>query len=338
MRTSSKFALGFLVHSLTLFVVVMSFAFWWASDQFTGRGPLTETTVVTIEKGSSLQGIANTLRDEGAINNPYIFVFGARVSDAQSKLKAGEYEIAAGASPREIMMKLYNGDVVPRRVTLREGLTSYEIVEALKSVEDLSGDVTAVPAEGSLLPQTYDYKKGESRNDVIARMSADMKKAIDELWQQRSADLPFSTPEQAIILASIIEKETGVPDERRKVAGVFINRLRQGIALQTDPTVIYGITKGKHKNDGQGPLGRRLLTKDLEADTPYNTYIHAGLPPGPIANPGRASIAAALNPETHNFIYFVADGTGGHMFAATLEEHNANVEKWRKIRAAQEKN
>lgn len=337
MKPSTKLALGFLVYSMTFFVTIFAIAFWWAAGEFTKPGPVQTPVNVVIEKGTSLQGIANALRDGGAIDNPYIFVFGARVSHAQSDLKAGEYEITPGMSPRDIMIKLKKGDVVARRVTLREGLTSFEVVQILNGVSELTGEITAIPPEGSLLPQTYDYKRGEDRHSILARMQADMKKTIDELWLARAADLPFNTPEEALALASIIEKETGVPNERRKVAGVFINRLRRGIPLQTDPTVIYGITLGKHKNDGQGPLGRRLLTKDLETDTPYNTYLHAGLPPGPIANPGRESLAAALNPETHDYIYFVADGSGGHAFAATLAEHNQNVEKWRKIRAEQER-
>jgi UPF0755 protein len=170
---------------------------------------------------------------------------------------------------------------------------------------------------------------------VINRMQASMTKTIDELWEQRSSTLPFTTKEEAIVLASIVEKETGHPEERERVAGVFINRLRKGMALQTDPTVIYAITKGEHKNEGKGPLGRRLLLKDLEIDSPYNTYKNPGLPPGPIANPGRASIKATLNPEEHDYIYFVADGTGGHIFSRTLDEHNRNVREWRKIRREQ---
>jgi UPF0755 protein len=235
-------------------------------------------------------------------------------------------------SPRDIMEKIKAGDVVARRVTFREGLTSYEMVNILKGVPELVGEITAIPPEGTLLPQTYDYRMGEARSAIIDRMRGDMQKTIDELWPTRQADLPLASPQEALILASIIEKETGVADERKRVAGVFINRLRRGMPLQTDPTVIYGITMGRHENAGQGPLGRRLLRKDIEADTPYNTYTRPGLTPTPIANPGRASIEAALNPEAHDFIYFVADGTGGHVFAKTLAEHNANVAKWREIR------
>jgi UPF0755 protein len=193
--------------------------------------------------------------------------------------------------------------------------------------------LTSIPEEGSLLPETYHYMKTDTRQNVIEQMQAAMKKAQDDLWPTRVPDLPVVNMSEVMVLASIVEKETGVPDERRKVAGVFINRLKRGMPLQSDPTAIYALTKGEIKDDGMGPLGRRLLRKDLEIDSPYNTYKYPGLPPGPICNPGRESIAAVLNPETHNYVYFVADGTGGHVFAETLAEHESNVAKWRKIRA-----
>ncbi len=333
-----RFLLGSFVFILTLSVVLGALGFWWASNEFHNPGPLTETALFEVKKGSGLSDIAYNLKDEGAIRHKYVFIFGTRLMGAQAELKAGEYELPAGISAHDIMDKLRKGDVVDRRVTIREGLTSYEVVEVLKTVKELEGDVAAVPEEGTLLPQTYDYRLHETRQDIVERMKTGMTSTIDELWPGRDPNLPITTPQEALTLASIVEKETGVPEERKKVAGVFINRLSKGIALQTDPTVIYGITMGKHKNEGLGPLGRRLLTKDLETDTPYNTYMHPGLPPGPIANPGRASIEAVLHPETHDYIYFVADGTGGHQFAATLEEHNANVAKLQKIRREQAKN
>ncbi len=333
-----RFLLGSFVFLLTLSIVLAAAGFWWASSEFHKPGPLAETTLFEVEKGSGLSDIAFDLKDAGVINHKYVFMFGTRIMGAQSELKAGEYELPPAISAYDIMDKIRKGDVIDRKVTVREGLTSYEVVEILKTVKELEGDVATVPEEGTLLPQTYDYRLHETRQEIVDRMKADMTKTIDELWPGRDADLPFTTPQEALTLASIVEKETGVPEERKKVAGVFINRLRKGIALQTDPTVIYGITMGKHKNDGLGPLGRRLLTKDLETDTPYNTYTRPGLPPGPIANPGRAAIEAVLHPETHDYIYFVADGSGGHAFAATLEEHNANVAKWQKIRREQAKN
>ncbi|MGH1399479.1 MAG: endolytic transglycosylase MltG, partial [Alphaproteobacteria bacterium] len=288
---------------------------------------------ITIERGSGLNTIAARLEEIGAVSNRYLFIGGVRVMGAQGDLKAGEYALPAGITAKAIAEKLRDHDIIGRFVTVREGLTSFEVARLLNGFEGLSGEIAATPPEGSLLPETYDYQLNEARSKIIIRMSQAMEEAIAELWPQRAENLPFDTIEEAITLASIIEKETAKADERRTVAGVFINRLRKGMPLQTDPTVIYAITKGQHKNDGKGPLGRRLLRKDLAYDSPYNTYKYSGLPPGPIANPGKASIAAALNPAAHDYIYFVADGTGGHAFAKTLKEHNANAAKWRKIRS-----
>ena len=303
------------------------------------------------------EGIGWALTDQGLIDNPHIFVFGALIHRQHHNLKAGEYEIPPGASAKDIMTMLAEGKTFGRRFTIREGLTSYEIVRLLQGIEELSGEVASIPGEGTLLPQTYDYRRGETRERVIGRLEqamTDMRATLLSHPEQQKYTPPphiielckIKTKEDAknidddcwhkiITLASIVEKETGVAEERRRVAGVFVNRLRKGIALQTDPTVIYAITKGKHKNDGKGPLGRRLLRKDLSYNSPYNTYKYPGLPPGPIANPGRASIEAVLNPEAHDYIFFVADGTGGHLFAKTLKEHNANVANWRKIRKQQ---
>ncbi len=348
-----KFVLGFFVYGFTTFVVFLALGFWWAAGQFTASGPLQEAKLINIERGSGLNGIATQLQAEKAIESSNIFVFGTRILGAQGDLKAGEYELLPSMSARDIMALLRDGKTVARRFTIREGLTSFEVVRHLQTLEGLSGDVSTVPPEGALLPNTYDFQLNEDRTAILARLETEMEKVVlpaclilleriagstlkDMLNMECStAPEPLKTVRDVLTLASIVEKETGVGLERRKVAGVFINRLRKGIALQTDPTVIYAITKGKHKNDGKGPLGRRLLRKDLEIDSPYNTYKNAGLPPGPIANPGKASIEAVLNPEDHDYIFFVADGTGGHAFAKTLKEHNANVAKWRKIRRAQ---
>ena len=353
-KTGLKFVLGFFVYSSTLLVVLVACVFWWAANQFQAPGPLTETKLIVVERGSGLNGIANTLVAENAIESPYIFIAGTRILGAQGALKAGEYELLPGMSAKNIMMMLREGKTVARRFTIREGLTSYEIVRHLKTVENLSGEVKKIPVEGTLLPNTYDYQLNEDRGEILKRLEQEMEKVLlpaclillereegamleDFLDDEcQSAPEPLKTLRDVLTLASIVEKETAVAEERERVAGVFINRLRKGMALQTDPTVIYAITKGKHKNDGKGPLGRRLLKKDLEIDNPYNTYKYPGLPPGPIANPGKASIEAVLNPEEHDYIFFVADGTGGHAFAKTLKEHNANVAKWRKIRRAQE--
>jgi len=349
-KVGLKIILGLFVYGFTTLVVLGGLSFWWASSQFTASGPLRESKLITIQRGTGLNAIADQLEREGALENAYIFIFGTRILGAQGDLKAGEYELQAAMSAKNIMTMLRDGKTVARRFTLREGLTSYEIVRHLKTVEGLSGDVTTIPAEGILLPNTYDFQLNEDRGAILKRLESEMEKVVlpacqilleriagytlkDMLGMDCSpAPAPLKTVRDVLTLASIVEKETGLGLERRKVAGVFLNRLTRGIALQTDPTIIYAITKGKHKNDGKGPLGRRLLKKDLQIDSPYNTYKHPGLPPGPIANPGTASIEAVLNPEDHDYIYFVADGSGGHAFAKTLKEHNANVAKWRKIR------
>lgn len=337
MKKSSHWFLGGLVFTATLGVVLSALAFWWAAWQFQKPGPVKEPMLIEIPSGSGLRAIAAQLETGGVINNEFIFIFGTTILGAQADMKAGEYEILPAASASDIMQMIRDGRIYGRRITVREGLTSFEIINLVNKLDDLEGTVSNTPPEGSLLPETYDYRLKENKQDVVTRMQDGMTKAIEELWPTRAQNLPFSTKEEAVILASIIEKETGVPSERKRVAGVFINRLKKGIALQTDPTVIYALTDGKPKNEGKGPLGRRLLKKDLEFVSPYNTYLHPGLPPGPIANPGRASIEAALQPEEHNFIYFVADGKGGHIFSETLAEHEKNVAEWRVIRREKEK-
>ncbi len=303
-----------------------------AVHHYLSPGTLPESKLVLIEKGKGVSAIADKLAETGVITQPLLFKIVARFSDS---LKAGEYDFPAKVSMAEAMDMMREGKVYDRKITIPEGLTSYQIVKLLNAREDLAGEITDIPPEGSLLPDTYHFIAGETRQDKIIQMQEAMKKAVDELWLNRVADLPFETKEQALTLASIVEKETGVAEERERVAGVFINRLRKGIPLQTDPTVIYAITKGKIQDEGKGPLGRRLLLKDLKVDSPYNTYVNAGLPPGPIANPGYASIKATLNPEKNDYLFFVADGTGGHVFAKTLAEHNKNVAKWRKVRRSQ---
>ena len=319
---------------LTLAIIAGAGAGLWGLNEFRKPGPLAETRYVIVEKGTGMNGIAARLESEGAIASGMVFKIAARVKNQHTQLKAGEYEIAPQSSMTAILDKIVKGEVYDRKLTFREGLTSWQIVQMLNNATELSGEaLTSIPEEGSLLPETYHYMKTDTRQNVIEQMQAAMKKAQDDLWPTRVPDLPVVNMSEVMVLASIVEKETGVPDERRKVAGVFINRLKRGMPLQSDPTAIYALTKGEIKDDGMGPLGRRLLRKDLEIDSPYNTYKYPGLPPGPICNPGRESIAAVLNPETHNYVYFVADGTGGHVFAETLAEHESNVAKWRKIRA-----
>lgn len=298
-------------------------------------GPLSEPKLVLIERGMGTSAIAAKLEEDGVIDSSLLFKAYAKLSSKGASLKAGEYEFPPEISMVEALNLMEEGKVFDRKFTVREGLTSYQIVKIINAIEELEGEIAEIPEEGSLLPETYHYIKGDSKIAQIGHMQQSMQSVIHELWPARADNLPFDTIEEAITLASIVEKETGIAEERKRVAGVFINRLRREIPLQTDPTVIYAITKGKVKDDGKGPLGRRLLTKDLQVDDPYNTYKYPGLPPGPIANPGRASIEAVLHPEEHDYIYFVADGTGGHVFAKTLAEHNANVTKWRKIRRSQ---
>ncbi len=330
MKIFFKIALTLTTIFLTMAIFIAIIAGWFAYQKLDEPNSLNKSVIIVVPRGANIGKVADTLYYNGVIDAPLFFKFAGRFTGQASKIKAGEYEIPPNISIKEILNLLEEGKSVQRNITIREGLTSYEIVKLLS--EKFNDNNLEVPAEGSLLPETYNYSKDDNASNIINRMSVAMNATINELWEKRSPDLPIKTKEEAIILASIIEKETSKPDERKKVAGVFINRLRKGMLLQTDPTVIYALTKGAHKNNGKGPLGRRLLKKDLKFDSPYNTYLYAGLPPTPIANPGRASIEAALNPENHKYIYFVADGTGGHAFAKTLREHNNNVIKWRKIR------
>jgi UPF0755 protein len=321
----------FLSLALTMMIVVAGGAVF-AVQQFKASGQKSESVIFEIEKGMGSRQIAHDLERQGIISNKWIFLGSLKMKGASSTLKAGEYEIAAHASIKDIQDQLIAGRVVQRKFTIPEGLTSFEIVQILNETDGLSGEIKNIPLEGTLLPDTYHFTRNEPRADKIAQMVEAMTKTHQELWDKRASDLPFSTWEEALTLASIVEKETGKASERKTIAGVFINRLRLGIPLQSDPTVIYALTKGQPKNEGKGPLGRRLLSKDLEIESAYNTYKNAGLPPAPIANPGRDAIEAVLHPENNEFLYFVADGTGGHAFAKTLEGHNKNVAEWRKLR------
>ena len=310
------------------------FAYFGYTKFKTPSANLTEKLVM-VSKGAGTMLIADQLRAQKIISDPYVFVVASKILPPQGTIKAGEYQFQPNTSMEDVIAKLKKGDTYKRRFTIAEGLTSYSVLERLKNVADIKFVDMPIPAEGSLLPDTYHYERGETTETIIARMQSAQKKLIAQEWSNRDKNLPFDTIEQALTLASIVEKETGVADERKRIAGVFVNRLRLGMPLQTDPTVIYALTNGQPKNDGQGPLGRRLLLKDLEIDSPYNTYQNVGLPPTPIANAGRDAIMATLHPEPNDFIYFVADGTGGHLFAKTLAEHNQNVANWRKIRAQQ---
>lgn len=299
-------------------------------DRFQRAGPLAADAIVYIPPGEGLDAIATRLEEAGVIDDALAFRIGVTVMRAERALKAGEYRFAAGISMRGALDVLRSGKTVVRRLTLPEGLTSAEIVALLVQAEGLEGGVGTVPPEGSLLPETYHFQRGDTRAELIERMTRARQVALAELWPKRAPGLPFAGPEDAVILASVVEKETGVAEERPLVASVFINRLKKGMRLQSDPTVVYGLT------NGQGPLGRDITRKDLETPGPYNTYLNDGLPPGPIANPGRASIEAVLNPAKSEYLYFVADGNGGHRFAKTLEEHNRNVARYRKAKSQKE--
>lgn len=329
-----KFLIGFITYSFTALVIVTAAGLWMLNDNYQNPLSIDETHHFIVQPGDTLDAVAFRLTEEQIIADPFTFRLTGRVIGAGPRIQAGEYEITPGMSQKAIMAAMTSGKTYKRSFTIPEGLTSYEIVQRLNAIEDLSGEIEEIPEEGSLLPETYYYQKGDSRAGKIDRMQAAMTAVMDELWPARAAELPIKSRREALTLASIVEKETGVGGERYKVAGVFVNRLEINMPLQTDPTVIYALTDGKPKNDGRGPLGRRLLRKDLQFDSPYNTYLYPGLPPGPIANPGRAAIEATLNPAQHDYLYFVADGTGGHAFAETLDGHNRNVARWRKIRAA----
>lgn len=287
-------------------------------------GPANAPTIVLLEPGGSVLSIAQDLEDAEVIRYPELFTLIVRVKGAQNDLKAGEYEIPRRASVMDIIDILIEGKSIQHYVTAPEGLTTTQILNIVAAHETLTGEITVAPGEGELLPETYAFTRGETRDDVIRRMMKSQDALLDELWPNRAMELPFSSAEEAVILASIVEKETGVSEERERIAAVFVNRLRRGMRLESDPTIIYGLTQGE-------PLGRGLRQSELRKETPYNTYIIRGLPPTPIGNPGRAAIAAVLNPAETDDLFFVADGTGGHAFAATLREHERNVAAWRRI-------
>lgn len=287
-------------------------------------GPHDTSRTIIIQQGDTLTDVALTLQQEGVIRRPLLFVRLAQFMEAESDIQAGEFLIPQEKSMIDTLSILQYDQPIQRRVTVPEGTTSEDVIGLLESIPGLKGEVQSLPAEGSLLPETYFYAWGESRNAVLQRMARARDQLLADAWEKRASDLPLDSPEEAVILASIVEKETAQPDERPLIAGVFVNRLRKGIRLQSDPTIVYGITGGK-------PLGRGLRQSEIDTPTAYNTYSIKGLPPTPIANPGRESILAVLNPTETENLYFVADGTGGHSFAATLDEHNRNVRNWRKI-------
>ncbi|HVZ14024.1 MAG TPA: endolytic transglycosylase MltG [Bauldia sp.] len=299
-----------------------------AKMQFNKPGVLDQPRTINVPAGSSLSAIADELQKEGAISSKWLFIAGVWLNHQQGAMKFGEYQIDAHASMHDIMDAIASGRGILYSIVIPEGLTSQQVVDRLNGDDRLTGEIAAVPPEGSLLPETYKVTRGETRQSVLDHMAQERNRVVAEVWQQRAPDLPITTPDQMVTLASIVEKETGIADERSRVAAVFINRLRLNMRLQSDPTVIYGLFQGAGK-----PQGYTLAKADIEKASAYNTYMITGLPPGPIANPGRASLEAVANPSRTRDLYFVADGTGGHAFAETYEQHLKNVARWRDISA-----
>ena len=328
--------LGTAISYALILAVVIGLLALQVLQQIGASGPLEQEKTVIIERGMSVSRIATKLETEGVIGSPLLFRIAAQLLASPAGLKAGEYQFEPEMSLTEVVGLLDSGAVVTHSFTVPEGLTSAQIINLLNNIENLDGDLSEAaevrPAEGTLLPETYSYTRGDARTAKLERMRIAMDAFLEEAWQNRADNLPIDTKEEALILASIVEKETSIFEEQPKVAGVFINRLRQGMKLQSDPTVIYAMTSGVPEDGGYGPIGRQLLRSDWEYESPYNTYKYAGLPPGPIAHPGKNAIRAVLRPAVHDYIFFVADGTGGHAFARTLNEHNRNVAAWRRIR------
>jgi len=310
-----------------LFVGLIGLALliFYVRTQFDQQGPLDYPTVVVIPKGEGVRQIASRLEREEIISVQRIFVAFVMYFGVQTDLKAGEYAIKKNASMRDVLDTLVEGKAILRSVTIPEGFTSYQVVERLKANPELTGRIDKVPPEGSILPDTYRFQSDTDRKDLIKRMQNAQRRFLDNIWPKRATDLPFETKEEAVTLASIVERETGQVKERAKVAAVFVNRLRRNMRLQSDPTIIYGLSGGK------GSLGRPLLKREIRQMTPYNTYTMRGLTPTPIANPGRAALEAVLRPAKTNDLFFVADGTGGHLFSETYEQHKKAVAEWRII-------
>ncbi len=318
--------IGNLIMSILLVGLVGSLlGFVYARQAFVAPGPLQQDRAVFIERGSTAEAVAQTLERNGVINSALVFSGAVQVYGVRGDLKWGEYLFPKGVSTAEALAIVLEGKPIEYRITIPEGLTSEQIVGRLRDNDVLTGDIARIPREGSLLADTYRFTRGTSRQQMIDQMTQFQARLVQQIWARRSPDLPIRTPEELVILASIVEKETGKAEERPRVAGVFVNRLTRRMRLQSDPTIIYGIVGGR------GALGRPILQSDIQRLTPYNTYQIDGLPPTPIANPGRAAMEAVANPARHRDIYFVADGTGGHAFAETLEQHNRNVANWRRI-------
>ncbi len=318
-----------IISFFVLVAVVGGVGLYAGKQRFEASGPLAEDRVVNIPRGSGMRDIADVLSREGVIDQPYVFIGSVLVLKAREDLKAGEYQFKAHSSVRDVVATMVEGKVVAHQLSVPEGLTSQQIVARLAQDDILTGDVKAIPPEGSILPDTYNFTRGMTREQLVERMEQAQSRLVREVWDHRSPDLPLKSPDQLVVLASLVEKETGKAEERTRVAAVFVNRLKQRMKLQSDPTIIYGLVGGK------GTLGRPIMKSEITQPTPYNTYMIEGLPPGPIANPGRASLEAAASPARTRELYFVADGTGGHAFAETYEQHQKNVARLRSMQSDQ---
>jgi UPF0755 protein len=318
--------IGNAIFSIILVVAIgAAVAYQYGKHRIETQGPLDRDKIVNIPKGLGLREIADLLARENVIDQPMVFIGSVLVLKAKDELKFGEYKFTKQITLRETIDVIVEGKVIQHAFTIPEGLTSEQIVARLAEVDFLAGNIREIPKEGTLLPETYNFPRGTTREQAIQRMQQMHRRALQEIWERRSPEVPVKTPEALVTLASIVEKETGRPDERSRVAAVFVNRIRQRMKLQSDPTIIYGLVGGK------GTLGRPIMRSEIEQQTPYNTYVIEGLPPGPIANPGRASLEATANPARTKELFFVADGTGGHAFAENLPQHQLNVTKLRQF-------
>ena len=325
-RSKAVVLFNLLFSGAVLAIVLAGMGLYLGKQSFDAPGPLKADTTVLIAKGAGLNSIIDILERNRVIDQPLLFKMAVRAYKAQKNLKAGEYAFSKAMSMHEVMETLTSGKSILHAFTAPEGLTSVQIFARLAKNKVLTGGMPDLPNEGALLPETYNFQRGDSREKIVKQMLSDQKKALAEIWEKRAPNLPILTPEELVTLASIVEKETGVAHERPLVASVFINRLNKGMKLQSDPTIIYGIFAGAGK-----PKGRPIYRSDIDKPTPYNTYAIPALPPGPIASPGKAAMEAVAHPAKSEFLFFVADGTGGHIFAETLQEHEANVVKWRQI-------
>jgi UPF0755 protein len=320
---------NFFLTTIIIAAIGIGAAFFFGKMRFASEGALDQARTVTIERGTDVAGIADMLQRSGAISSKWLFIAGVWLSGEQANLKAGEYLIPAHASMNDIMDTMVAGRGILYSISIPEGLTSKQIVDRLTEDDILTGEIKEIPPEGALLPETYKFSRGDTRENVLNRMRRDHDRIVTDVWSRRANDLPISSIEELVVLASIVEKETSLADERSRVAAVFINRLRLNMRLQSDPTVVYALFGGQGK-----PAGFMLSRADLDTQSPYNTYTSDGLPPAPIANPGRASLEAVANPSRTRDLFFVADGSGGHAFAETYEEHLRNVARWREASRA----